>query len=228
LLGLVSACEIVDPDPAEAPVIPPLTVPIVQVNVEGADEVNAMFVVPPLQMEAVFKVVTTGVGFTVKVIVVGEPAQAPPVEVGVTIYSTEPAVALPGLVRVWLILPPLPADAPVMLPVIVPIVHAKVLAALAASVTFGALPLQTEKAVEVVITGLGLTVNTIVSGVPAQPFVEVGVIMYSTDPAVDVLGLVSAWLRVPPDPAEAPVMPPVIVPIVQLYVLVVEDVNVTL
>jgi hypothetical protein len=43
--------------------------PTVQANVLGADEVNAMLVAAPLHIEAVFAVVTTGVGFTVTVIV---------------------------------------------------------------------------------------------------------------------------------------------------------------
>jgi hypothetical protein len=57
------------PDPAVAPVIPPVTVPIVQLNVLLAVDVSEMFVVPPLQIVALFAVVTTGLGLTVTVIV---------------------------------------------------------------------------------------------------------------------------------------------------------------
>jgi hypothetical protein len=66
---LVSVWAIVDPLPALAPVILPVIVPTVQVNVLGADAVNAIFVAVALQIVAVFAVVTTGVGLTVTVIV---------------------------------------------------------------------------------------------------------------------------------------------------------------
>ena len=69
LLGLFKVCAIVDPLPALAPVIPPVIVPTVHVNVLAADAVRAMFVAVPLQIVAVFDVVTTGVGLTVTVIV---------------------------------------------------------------------------------------------------------------------------------------------------------------
>ena len=69
LLGLLSVCAIVLPAPALAPVILPVIVPTVQVNVLAALAVSAMFVAVPLQIAAVFAVVTAGVGFTVTVIV---------------------------------------------------------------------------------------------------------------------------------------------------------------
>jgi hypothetical protein len=69
LLGLVSACAMVLPDPAVAPAILPVIVPTVQVNVLDADDVSAIAVDVPLQMAAVLAVVTAGVGFTVTVIV---------------------------------------------------------------------------------------------------------------------------------------------------------------
>lgn len=53
------------PDPADAPVMPPVIVPTVQVNVLGALAVKAIDGAMPLQVEAVFGVVTTGVGCTV-------------------------------------------------------------------------------------------------------------------------------------------------------------------
>jgi hypothetical protein len=69
LLGLFNVCEIVDPIPPVAPVILPVIVPTVHVNVLAALAVNAMFVAVPLQIVAVFAVVTTGLGLTVTVMV---------------------------------------------------------------------------------------------------------------------------------------------------------------
>jgi hypothetical protein len=45
------------------------------------------------------------------------------------------------------------------------------------------------------------------------------VIIYSTVPAVELLGLVRVWLIRLPPPAVAPVIPPVIVPIVHAKLL---------
>ena len=42
-------------------------------------------------------------------------------------------------------------------------------------------------------------------------------------PAVALLGLVNTWLIAPPEPAVAPVIPPVIVPIVHVKVLGAEE-----
>jgi ABC-type proline/glycine betaine transport system permease subunit len=86
-----------------------------------------------LHIAFVAAVVTAGVGLTVTVIVYGDPTQPPVVDVGVTMYCTLPAVALLGLLSVWLMFAPDPAVAPVMLPLIVPIVQVNVLAALAVS-----------------------------------------------------------------------------------------------
>ena len=69
LPGLVSVCAMVDPDPAAAPVMLPVMVPTVQVNVLGVLAVSAMFVAVPLQMAAVLAVVSTGEGFTVTVMI---------------------------------------------------------------------------------------------------------------------------------------------------------------
>jgi hypothetical protein len=91
---------IVEPEPAEAPLIPPEIVPIVHTNVLGTLDVNEMFGPVPLQIIFVFAVVTTGVGFTVTVIVYGTPGHEPVVDVGVTRYCTEPAVVVLGLVNV--------------------------------------------------------------------------------------------------------------------------------
>jgi hypothetical protein len=67
-----------------------------------------------------------------------------------------------GFVRVWLIVLPLPAEAPVMPPLIVPIVHANELAALAVSAIAGLVPLQIDVAAALVTAGVGLTVMVIV------------------------------------------------------------------
>ena len=69
VLGLFNVWEIVDPLPALAPVMLPVIVPTVHVNVLAALAVNAMLVAVPLQIVAVLAVVTTGRGFTVTVIV---------------------------------------------------------------------------------------------------------------------------------------------------------------
>ena len=57
---------------------------------------------------------------------------------------------------------PLPALAPVIPPVIVPIVHVNVLEAVAAKDIFGLVPLQIATAFAFVTTGVGLTVTVIV------------------------------------------------------------------
>jgi hypothetical protein len=77
-----------------------------------------------------------------------------------------------------LIVAPELALAPVMPPVIVPIVHAKLLGALDVKVIFGPVPLQIPAVGELVTIGVGLTVTVIVKGAPAQePVVVVGVTM---------------------------------------------------
>jgi hypothetical protein len=152
----------VPPLPALAPVILPVTVPIVHVNVLEVVAPNARFGLVLEQIAIVAELVTTGLGLTVTVIVNGVPAQPPVVDVGVTMYCTVPAVALLGLVSVWLIVPPLPAVAPVIPPVIVPMVHAKFAGALEVSVIPVELPVQIEVDAELVTAGVGLTVTVIV------------------------------------------------------------------
>ena len=176
LLGLVNVWLIVEPEPFDDPVIPPVIVPIVQLKVLDALAVSDIFGPVPLHIEAVVAVVTLGEGLTVTVIVVDGPVHKPPVETGVTIYCTVPAVELLGLLNVWLIVEPDPADAPVIPPVIVPIVQLKVLAALAVSDILGLVPLQIDAVLAVVTLGIGFTVTVIVVGEPAQePTVDVGV-----------------------------------------------------
>jgi hypothetical protein len=57
------------PLPAVAPVMPPLTVPIVHANVDGVLDVSAIAGLVPLQIDVVAALVTAGVGLTVMVIV---------------------------------------------------------------------------------------------------------------------------------------------------------------
>ena len=59
----------VEPEPALAPVVPPVIVPIVHANVLAALAVRLIFVLLPLQILFVLAVVTAGIGFTVIVIV---------------------------------------------------------------------------------------------------------------------------------------------------------------
>jgi len=75
------------PDPVLAPVIPPVMAPIVQVNVLAALDVMVILGLVPLHISLDGALVTTGVGFTVTVIVKGAPGHAGvAVEVGVMIY----------------------------------------------------------------------------------------------------------------------------------------------
>ena len=73
------------PDPAVAPVIPPILAPIVQVKVLEAEAVKLTFGLVPLQILTVAGLVTPGLGLTVTVIEYGVPGQEPVVAVGVTI-----------------------------------------------------------------------------------------------------------------------------------------------
>ncbi len=91
---------IVVPEPALAPVIPPVMVPMVQPNVLAALAVKLILGPVPLQVLAVLAVVTRGFGLIVTVIVKGLPVHEPVVEVGVTMYCNVPAVELLGFVSV--------------------------------------------------------------------------------------------------------------------------------
>ena len=177
LLGLSSVWLIVPPAPPLAPVMAPVMIPTVHVKVLGALDVNPMLVPAPLQMLAVAAFVTKGVGLTVTVIVKVAPTHEPVTAVGVTMYSTVPAARLLGLVKTWLIvaLGP-PALAPVMPPVMVPMVHVNVLGVLAVKLMLGPLPLHAFAVSAFVIFGEGYTVTVIVKGIPVhEPAVEVGV-----------------------------------------------------
>jgi uncharacterized protein Usg len=219
LLGFVSVWLIVAPASALAPMMPPVFVPIVQLKLPGVLDVKAMFVLVPLQMLFVAEFVTTGVGLTVTTILYGEPMHPSGFEVGVTRYSTVPAVVLLKLVRTWLIVAPAPAVAPDTLPVTEPTVHVNVLGTLAVSARLVLSLLQMLTGV-FVTAGFGLTVTVIVYGSPGHAFVvEVGTTRYSTVPEAALPGFVSTWLIVLPDPAIAPVILPVIVPTVHVKLL---------
>lgn len=75
----------VEPEPALAPVIPPVIVPIVQLKLLGTVAESAIARFVPLQMVDVAGVDNAGVGLTVTVILNGVPAHEPAEEVGVTI-----------------------------------------------------------------------------------------------------------------------------------------------
>ena len=114
---------------------------------------------------------------------------------------------------------PDPAAWPVIPPVTAPIVQLYVVGAVDDNAMFVAVLLQI-LAVDGTpdICGVGLTVTTTLYGADdAQlPVVLVAVIKYSTVPAVALLGLISVWAIVLPDPAACPVILPVTAPIVQL------------
>jgi hypothetical protein len=134
----------------------------------------------PLQMIAVAGVIIAGKGFTVTVIVYGLPEQVPVVDVGVTRYSTDPAVVLLGLVSVCAMVLPEPDVAPAILPLIVPIVQLNVLPALEVSAILVVAPLQIVALLAAVTAGVGLTVTVTVYAAAAGqlPVVDVGVTKY--------------------------------------------------
>src|SRR5687768_1414535 len=118
-----------------------------------------MFGLVALQIVSLPVFVTTGLGFTVTVMVYGALPQTPVVDVGVTMYSTLPALTLLGLDNTWLIVFPVPGAAPVILPVMVPMVHEKLLGAVDVSVMFVFVPLHIDAADGFVMAGVGLTVT---------------------------------------------------------------------
>ena len=77
---------IVAPDPALAPVMLPVIVPMVHSKLLGKLDVRGILGSVPLQVLAVGELVTVGIGFTVTVTVKAVPAHKSAVEVGVTIY----------------------------------------------------------------------------------------------------------------------------------------------
>jgi hypothetical protein len=100
-------------------------------------------------------------GLTVTVIVNGAPEQDPIVDDGVTIYCTVPARELLGLVNVWAIVVPVPATAPVILPVMVPMLQLNPPGVLDVNGMLVVSPLQITAAGGLRTTGVGFTVTVI-------------------------------------------------------------------
>jgi hypothetical protein len=159
LLGFARTWLMVPPLPLLAPVMPPVSVPIVHAKVLGTLDVSEIFGLVLLQIATVGGLVTAGLGFTVTVIVYGAPGHTPVEELGVTMYWTVPALVVLGLTRVWLIVPPLPALAPVIPPVTVPTVHVNVLGTLEVSVRLVLELLQMAVVTGLVTAGVGFTVT---------------------------------------------------------------------
>jgi hypothetical protein len=212
---LVRTWAIVAPLEADAPVMPPVITPIVQLKVAPVTLLaKAILVVAPLHIVNGLAVVTFGVGLTVTIKLVALPGHE--LAVGVTIYITVPAV-VPAFVSACAIVAPLDADAPVMPPVIAPMVQLNVApVTLLAKAIFVVAPLHIVSGLAVVTFGVGLTVTIKLVGLPGQEL-AVGVTIYITVPAV-VPAFVSACAIVAPLDAVAPVIPPVIAPMVQLKV----------
>jgi uncharacterized protein Usg len=195
----------------------PVIEPTVHVKVLCVLAVNKITGAVPLQVLTVAAVVTTGVGLTVTTILYALPGHVPVVDVGVTRYCTVPDEILPGFVRTWLIVLPIPEDEPVIPPDIDPTVHAKLPGTLDVSAIFGPVPLHIVVAAEFVTTGEGKTVTTILYGLPAhEPAVDVAVTRYSTVPEDELLAFPRTWFIVFPDPEVAPLILPVIAPTVQV------------
>lgn len=183
LPGFVSTWFILVPEPFNAPVIPPVTVPTVQVNVLGTLAVRLILGLLPLHIRAVEEVVTIGEGSTVTSRVKGCPVQDFVEEYGVMIYCTTPGSVVPGLVRTWLITLPEPPSTPVIPEGFAPMVQEKLLDMEAERLMFAFSPLQMLKVFELVIVGDGKTVTVIENGSPWQaPAIEVGMTLYSIVP----------------------------------------------
>lgn len=89
-----------------------------------------------------------------------------------------------------MIVEPEPGFAPLIPPVMVPIVQLKLLGIEATRLIFGLVPLQMVEVLGIVTIGVGLTV-TVIGKIAHEPVAEVGVTRYSTVPATVELGLVS-------------------------------------
>jgi hypothetical protein len=129
LPGFVNIWAIMPPLPPLAPVTPPVTAPVVQLNVLGPAVLAAkkISVLVLLQITYALLLVTAGEALTVTATGVAKAARQPAAEVGVTLYTTLPDSVSLGFARVWFIVPPVPAASPVMPPVILPTTHENVL-----------------------------------------------------------------------------------------------------
>ena len=206
--------------------IPPTIAPTVQVNVLGILAANATLVVAPLQIVCANGATPTGEGLTVTVIVYGVPTQ--PVAIVYRSYNIlycSRQLHCLGLLRSVLIVVPQAAAqgvAPVIPPVITPTIQVNVLGpVLDTKPILMVPPLQIVAVFGVdTILGSGFTVTVILNGAPTQPpGLDVGVMIYCTVPAVTLLGFIKFCVMAEPPDADAPVMPPVTVPIVQVNVL---------
>jgi hypothetical protein len=147
----------------------PVMVPIVQLNEDGVVDVNVRFVFEPEQILKVGALVTTGPGFTVTVRTKVSPKQPLADDLGVIKYSTVPAVALPGLVKIWFMVLPEPAEAPVIPPVMVPIVHWNALGIVAIRFKLVDVPLQIDLVDALVTCGSGSIASLTRKGSPLHP-----------------------------------------------------------
>lgn len=176
MLGLVRLSTIeVAPLVDDAPVIPPVVEFTPHEKLLPVVAVSAMFSPTLLQVDAVDEVETEGDGFTVTLTSVAEPEQPPPLDVGVTLYTITPIELLLGLVRLSVIVEPLPGSPPDTVPAFA-IVQLKLLDVLDVNVMLSGTPLQVLLLVPLVRDGAGLTLTVTVVGLPTQPKLEVGTI----------------------------------------------------
>lgn len=159
--------------PAEAPLTPDCTT-VHENVVPVTDDVKEILVVTPLQIVCDEGVAFTfGIGLTVTVVLTAVPEH--PLAVGVMVYVAVPWLD-PELVRIWAILLPLPAVAPVT-PDCVTVQLNVVPATPDVRFMDVGFPLQIVCAEGVAVTfGIGLTVIVTVIGLPMQVF-AVGVIV---------------------------------------------------
>jgi hypothetical protein len=205
---------------AVPPVMPAPIAGAIQVYVVPAGTPAGVVVkAAPLQIVAVCAA-TTGIGFTVTVIVKVAPGH--PFALGVTVYTAVSGVVVLELDKVWLIdvwptacaVPPV-TSAPMAGAVQVYVVPAGT----PAGVVLKAAPLQIV-AVCAATTGIGFTVTVTVNVAPGQPF-ALGVTVYTAVSGVVVLELDKVWLidAWPTACAVPPVTSAPIVGAVQVYVI---------
>lgn len=204
-LVVVNVCEIVVPEPFDPPATPDCVT--VQVKEEPATWLLRLsVVVAPEQMDCEVGVtVNTGVGLIVTLTVCDEPAQLPPVEVGVTVYTT---TSLLPVVLVIVLLMVLVVCVVVLSPVVFGLFAAtqvNVEATFAVSGMLTVCPLQIVADDALVMTGTGFTVTVAVIGAPGH-VPAVGVMVYVAVPAV-LVAVLSVCAIVEPLLFDAPVTP---------------------
>ena len=168
VLVVLRVWDIVVPEPFD----PPLTPDWITVHVKEEPAtwlVRLSVVVPPEQIDCEAGVtVSTGVGLIVTLTVCDEPAQLPPVEVGVTVYTTTSVLPV-VLVIVLLIV--LVVCVVVLSPVVFGLSAAtqvNVEATLAVSGMLTVCPLHIVADETLVITGTGFTVTVATIGAPGH------------------------------------------------------------